>query len=477
MPALSRVQALGFVRAARRDIVPALHALHGRLGSPARLAAPGQDFVFIARAEDAHRVFFLEQDRYPKGPEYDVPGLGLRSGLVTSRGEEWRRDRAMLNPLFAKRHLQPLAGTMGACTGALLARWATSHSDGETVDVAREMMRVTLDIAAQTMFGRGLDEKTTADFGAGVEDTLKLMLEVGNSPLTWLLASVPGISMRQATRAHVRRTRRIRTWLQRADAIVGDLVRARRDDPGAPKDDLLALMLAARDGERGEPMSERKLLDQSVTFLGAGHETTATGLAWSWHLLAQNPEARTRMLAEVDEVLQGRPPTFDDVDRLPWTKAVFAESLRVHPPVYLSMRRAARDDVLHGYRVRGNSIIILMTHLLHRDPELWQDPERFEPTRFLPGAGRDRPRAAYLPFGSGRRVCIGSQFATIEATLILAMIAQRYVLDSAPGWTVAEEGHTTLRPKGGLPMILRRRTGMPMLTPAKTQCLNGCGPG
>lgn len=455
-PTLSTRERARFLRLARRDMVPALDELHAAHGPIVRVPAPAGDIVFISRADDAHRVFFLQQDRYPKGEEYDVPALGLRSGLVTSRGEEWKRDRKMLNPLFAKRHLEPLAATMGECTETLLADWA-AHPDGARVEVARDMMRVTLDIAARTLFGSRLPEADVATFGEGIEEVLELMLEVGNSPLTWGLAGLPGMSIKRATRAHPRRVRRIERRIGEADAIVGRIIDQRRADPQAPQDDFLGLMLRAHDGEGGEPMSRQKVLDQSATFLGAGHETTASALAWTWHLLAEHPHARERMLAEVDEVLGGTPPTFADVDRLPWTKACFSESLRVRPPVYLSMRRAQEDDVLSGMRVRENSVVILMTHLLHRDPELWPDPDRFDPERFMPGVGKDRPRAAYLPFGSGRRVCIGSQFATIEAVLILAHLSQTYVLDSAPDWTVKAEGHTTLRPKGGLPMILRRR--------------------
>lgn len=458
VPGLSRRRSLAFGRAMRRGTLEALVDLFDRLGSPARISLPGTDMVLISRADDAHDVLFHKQDRYVKGEEYDIPGLGLRSGLVTSRGEEWRRDRAMLNPLFAKRHLRTLTGTMAGCVDDMLERWDRELANGARVDVAHKMMLATLDIAARTMFGRGLDAQDTEAMGDGISEVLELIVEVGNSPMTFALNALPGVSMKRAARAHVRRVRRIDRRLARADAIIGALIRAREADPAAPDGDFLALMLAGRDADDGTAMSHQKVLEQSLTFLGAGHETTATGLAWTWHLLAANPQARERMLAEIDAVLGGRPATFDDVDRLPWTRACFSEALRIHPPVYLSMRRALRDDALGGYRVRAGSIVVLATHVLHRDPEHWPDPRRFDPARFLPGAGKDRPRAAYLPFGSGRRVCIGSQFAMIEATLVLAGVSQRYLLDPAPGWVVEEEGFTTLRPKGGLPMILRRRT-------------------
>ena len=222
--------------------------------------------------------------------------------------------------------------------------------------------------------------------------------------------------------------------------------------------DFLGLVLAAQDQATGQHLSRAEVLEQSATFLAAGHETTATAMAWFWHLLSQNLDARDRMLDEVDTVLQGRPPAYDDFDRLPWTKACFSEAMRIHPPVYLSMRRATADDDLNGYRITRGTIVVVLTHRLHRNPDFWPEPERFDPERFLPGTAVERPKAAYVPFGGGRRICIGSQFAMLEATMIAATTSQRFVLDAAPGHRVVEEGFTTLRPKGGLPMLIRRRT-------------------
>jgi cytochrome P450 len=222
--------------------------------------------------------------------------------------------------------------------------------------------------------------------------------------------------------------------------------------------DFLGLVLAAQDQATGQRLSRAEVLEQSATFLAAGHETTATAMAWFWHLLSQNPDARARMLDEVDTVLQGRNPAYDDFDRLPWTKACFSEAMRIHPPVYLSMRRATTDDDLNGYRITRGTIVVVLTHRLHRNPDFWPEPERFDPNRFLPGTATERPKAAYVPFGGGRRICIGLQFALLEATMIAVATSQRFVLDAAPGHRVVEEGFTTLRPKGGLPMVIRRRT-------------------
>lgn len=458
-PTLGTYRLPGLLRAMRNDIVPELHGLFRRFGPTVRAYLPGvMDVVFVSRAADAERVFVTRQDTYTKGDEYDIPALGLRSGLVTSRGERWQRDRKLINPIFTKRRLDPFATTMTNCTVAMGDRW-DGLADGSTVSISQEMMRVTLEIAAETMFGTDLTESEIDLTGAAITEALEDMLIIGASPSVWLKQALPNISVGQAAQSH-RRNKRIQRRLRQLDAIIQRRIDTRNETDNIGEDFLGMLLGTQRDSDT---MTHSEVMAQAVTFLGAGHETTGSGLSWFWHLMAQNPEARQRMLDEIDDVLGGRRPTAADFDRLPWTKACFSEALRIHPPVYLAMRRAGRDDVLGGYRVRAGSIVVVLTHEVHRDPAIWPEPHRFDPARFLPGAGKERPRGAYIPFGGGRRICIGSQFAMMEGTLIAAATSQRYVFDAKPGWKVVEEGVTTLRPKGGLPMILRRRTDAPPL--------------
>jgi cytochrome P450 len=443
------------LRAASHDMVPALNVLFDATGSPARMHVPGVvDLVLVDRPQDVEQVFLRKQDVYVKGEEYDVPALGLRRGLVTSRGERWKRDRAMLNPMFARRHLEAFTDSMVTQANLMLDGWA-DHADGARIDVAREMMVVALQIAAETMFGTHLSDDEVATIGEGLSQALEDMLRVGNSPVTWLLQALPGVDMASAASAHWR-ARRIASRLRELDAMITKRIELRAPDDNPT--DFLGLVLAARDQATGQRLSRAEVLEQSATFLAAGHETTATAMAWFWHLLSHNLDARARMLDEIDAVLQGRTPAYEDFDRLPWTKACFSEAIRIHPPVYLSMRRATADDDLNGYRIKRGTIVVVLTHRLHRNPEFWPQPERFDPNRFIAGADADRPKAAYVPFGGGRRICIGTQFALLEATVLAAAISQRYVLDPAPGHRVVEEGFTTLRPKGGLPMVIRRRS-------------------
>ncbi len=434
-------------------MVPALNVLFDATGSPARMHVPGVvDFVLVDRPQDVEQIFLRKQDIYVKGEEYDVPALGLRRGLVTSRGERWKRDRAMLNPMFARRHLEVFTDSMVNQAATMLDGWA-AHPDGVRIDVAHEMMVVALQIAAETMFGTHLSDDEVATIGEGLSQALEDMLRVGNSPVTWLMQALPGVDMASAAAAHWR-ARRIAHRLRELDAVITKRIEQRTLDEQPT--DFLGLVLAARDQATGQHLSRAEVLEQSATFLAAGHETTATAMAWFWHLLSHNLGARDRMLDEVDTVLQGRAPTYEDFDRLPWTKACFSEAMRIHPPVYLSMRRATADDDLNGYQITKGTIVVVLTHRLHRNPDVWPEPERFDPNRFL-GAATERPKAAYVPFGGGRRICIGTQFALLEATMLAAATSQRFVLHAVPGHVVTEEGFTTLRPKGGLPMLIRRR--------------------
>ncbi|MGH7856906.1 MAG: cytochrome P450, partial [Candidatus Binatia bacterium] len=248
---------------------------------------------------------------------------------------------------------------------------------------------------------------------------------------------------------------RIRGAMRTIDSIVRSMIDERVATGSGTEDDLLGQLLRAR-GEDGEPMARQQVRDEIVTLMLAGHETTANGLAWLWYVLAKEPEARRRLDAEVDEVLSDRVPTAADVDRLSWTTACFQETLRLYPPAWVLEREACVDDEFGGEHIPAGSTVIFPVHLIHRDPRSWCKPEIFDPTRFLPGAPPP-PRGAYLPFGAGRRSCIGAMFALIEGTLIAAMVSQRYRLSLPPGADVVPGATVTLRPRGGLLMTVGHR--------------------
>jgi cytochrome P450 len=239
-------------------------------------------------------------------------------------------------------------------------------------------------------------------------------------------------------------------WVMRTvDDAVWELIRERQAHP-TDSDDLLNLLLASE-------LPLERVRNEVTTFMLAGHETTANAMAWMWYLLALNSSARERMLAEVDGVLGGRRPSVADLEALPWTTACFQEAMRLYPPAWSIPRTAIADDEIDGHRIPRGSKIIIPIHAIHHDPRFWPDPERFDPERFMSRGANGRHRSAYLPFGGGRRVCIGSSFALMEATLITAMLSRRFVFDVVPGHPVEPEATLTLRPRWGVRMIGSRR--------------------
>jgi cytochrome P450 len=252
------------------------------------------------------------------------------------------------------------------------------------------------------------------------------------------------------------RNLRFRRTMRQFDSIVYRIIRERRA-AGATGDDLLSLMLNVRDDESGGAgMTDLELRNQVMTFIGAGHETTAVALAWTWYLLAKHPEVERRVRAEVEGALAGRRPTFLDLPRLPYTKTVIEEVLRVYPPVYAVARDVVADDTIAGYRIPRGTTAILSPYVTHHLPEYWPEPDKFDPDRFTPARSAGRPRFAWFPFLGGPHQCIGQDFAMMEATLIISMVIQRFRLTLASGADVKFKPLLSLRPATGVPMLAER---------------------
>jgi cytochrome P450 len=242
------------------------------------------------------------------------------------------------------------------------------------------------------------------------------------------------------------------------DNVVYAIINERRKQPvDLDTPDLLWMLLSARDEETGEGMSDQQLRDEVLILLLAGHETTATALTWTWYLLSQHPEVESRLHDELDTVLGGRRPSVEDLDKLPYTRMVIQEVLRLYPPAFGFTRHAVAEDEIGGYRIPANSMVFLTPYCTHRHPACWEEPEVFDPERFTPERSAGRPRFAYFPFGGGPRQCIGNAFALMEAQLVLASVAQRYCLRLVPGHPVEPQVQLTLRPRYGLPMTLHPR--------------------
>ena len=368
------------------------------------------------------------------------PGIGR--GLLTSEGEAWRRQRRIMAPAFDHRSLMGYAPAMTEATAAVLARWG-ELPDGAPLDIAQEMMRLTIRIIARTMFSTDADDVSTI-----VEEAVgRYQVEVRPGLLD--LLNLPDWVPRPATRPwfHI---------FDQLDRVIDRLMR-RESAAAGDRKDLLARLLEARDAETGRAMEPREVRDQVVTIFMAGHETTAQALSWTWYLLSQHPAEEAKFHAELERVLGGQTPRFEDLAELRYTRMVLEEAMRLYPPAHTMSREALGDDVIEGHRVAKGSVVSIVPWLIHRHRLLWEKPDVFDPERFAPERVSARPRFAYIPFGGGPRICIGASFAMTEALIILAMLGQRYRPRLAPGAAIEPVGLITLRPRHGLPMLLERR--------------------
>jgi cytochrome P450 len=394
----------------------------------------------VNKPEYIEHVVLTNQANYAKSHFLrNMLGPLLGEGLLISEGDFWRRQRRIAAPAFHNRRIAEFVTIMAACTETMLARW---HTRTEPFDVAADMMALTLDIICRTMF--------STDVTGDVAAVRQLMNIVVALPVSMLdLFGFPQWLPRP-------RQRDYRRAIAEFEAFVARLLAERRADP-TDRGDLLAMLLAARDPETGEGMSDKQLRDEILTIFMAGHETTANALSWVWYLLARHPDVEARLHEEVDRVLGGRMPGFADLAELKWTRMVIDEAMRLYPPAHGISRTAIGEDRIGGVRIPAGANISISMYVTHRNPNLWPDPERFDPERFAPEAIARRHRFAYMPFGGGPRVCIGNSFAIAEAQVIVAMIAQRYRLRLVADQVVEPVALITLRPKNGISVTLEPR--------------------
>jgi cytochrome P450 len=428
------------VPAIRRDPLTFLQGTVARFGDLVAFPLPGRPVLLVNDPDAARRVLQDNHRNYTKDtPQYAALSAVTGSGLLTSDGEEWLRRRRIAQPAFGRGRLE-LVAEQAAATADRLGRQWDGAGEGVAVDADAAAMRATLDLVTGTLLATGRDaDLDAAEVVAAVDVALRVVVGRVRTPLPgWLTPST--LRLRRSVAA-----------LDRACAQL--LARARAGPSGG---DLLGL-LAGSAGSGG--LTDRQVRDELVTAVIAGHETVASALVWTLHLLACAPEVRGRLHAELDAVLAGgRVPAASDLPRLGYARAVVEESLRLYPPAWVLTRRAREPDVLAGLRIPAGTLVIISPWLLHRRPDAWPDPERFDPERFL-GAGQSAARAAsYLPFGAGPRLCIGRDVALAEIVLVLAgLLATRDVLrpDGAP--PVRVQALVTLRPRGGLALLLPPR--------------------
>lgn len=385
--------------------------------------------VMINASEYVHAVLVEHADSFEKLPSIAFLRPLVGNGLLTSEHEFHHRQRKLVSPAFQHRRIAGYAGLMAEYAERAQQRWA----DGAPIDIAREMMRLTLSIVGKTLFDAEVLSEAD-ELGAALTIALRYVNKKTSSllpiPMTW---PTPG-------------NWRNRRAIARLDATIYRIIQERRA-AGQDKGDLLSILLTAEDEEDGRDMTDTQVRDEAMTIFLAGHETTANALSWTWYLLAQHPDAYARMRGELERVLAGRTPTFADLPNLPYTLQVFKEAMRLYPPAYVIGRYAIRDVDLREHRLPAGTWLIISPYTIHRRRDYFPNPERFEPERFAPEAEKRLPRSAYIPFGGGPRICIGNHFAMMEGQIILATLGQRLRLDLVPGQRIAPEPLITLRPR------------------------------
>jgi cytochrome P450 len=400
-----------------------------RQGDVARYRAGAEPAFLVSDPDLIKHVLADNAANYSKATAINSTfKRAIADGLLVSEGPAWRRQRRLMQPAFHRDRLSALAAQMTGATTDMLARWDELAPRGGIVDMAAAMSSLTLRITVKALFGTDIAEHVET-VGKRIAEALAIVV----SP------DKPAFSNAKQT----------------VERLLTQIIEARLQAP-APAPDLLDMLREARDEETGEPMTRRELLDQMMTLLLAGYETTANALGWTWFLLAENPGPAAIIRAELASVLAGRLPTVQDLPLLPYNRMVLEESMRLYPPAWILGRRALADDRLGDHVIPAGSVVAISPAVTQRHPKHWEEPDRFDPERFTKERSVGRKPFAYFPFGGGPRLCIGHNFAMLEAQLIIATVAQRYAPRLVPGHVVEPQRLFVLRPRGGLPMTLER---------------------
>ncbi len=447
-PGPKQIFSISNLLALRRDRLGFMLRMAREYGDVAHFYIGPQSVFLLNHPDYIRDVLVTHGKQFMKGEGLQRAKRLLGEGLLTSEGDFHLRQRRLLQPAFHRQRIAGYAATMVEFAARAGQRW----QHGAQVDIAREMMHLTLAIAGKTLFGSDVESEAD-EIGKALSDAMELFNRL-TLPFAQLLERLPLPATRKFQRAR-----------ERLDTTIYRIIEERRrsfEATGEDRGDLLSMLLAARDEEGdGTGMTDEQLRDEAMTIFLAGHETTANALTWTWYLLAQNPDIEAKLHAEIDEVLNGRLPTAEDYPRLRYTEMVFAEAMRLYPPAWIIGRRALNDYSINGYHVPARSIVLMSQFVTHHDARWFPDPYKFDPERWTPEAKEARPKFSYSPFGGGNRVCIGEQFAWLEGVLVLATLARQWRLRLASGRAIELQPIVTLRPKPGpdgvMPMVLERR--------------------
>ena len=404
----------------------------------------GRKTVFVSDPDLVQQVLVDDSDSFVKADSMRrslEPALG--QGILTAEGARWRMQRRVAAPVFRPAHVNSFIPAMITAARDTRDRWA-ALPDGAPLEVSREMMRVTFDIILETMLS-----------GAGGTDVARVEVSIRDflESTSWSLAlSLLGAPLWTPFPGK-RRAERGSDYLRQT--VSGKI--AERRQTGERRDDLLSLMLDARDPETGEGLSDLDIRDNILTFIGAGHETTALALTWTFYLLHQYPDIERRVLAEIEAVTGGAPLEAAQVAELTYTRQVIQEAMRVYPPVAMVVRQATRSLSIGDVAITKDDSVFVPIYAIHHHHRLWPSPDAFDPDRFAPEAVKARHRWSYLPFGAGPRICIGMGFALLESVAILATLLPGTRLQAEPGFKPTPKLRVTMRPAEGMPMRAMKR--------------------
>jgi cytochrome P450 len=435
---------LGHLMDFRDDPLGMFERARQTCGDRVRTQIANRKVLFVYAPEDVQHILINNPTNYEKATRgYSLVRVLLKQGVLTAEGPHWRKQRRTLQPAFHRRAIETFAEAMVDAASEVVADWSLVADTPQDVDVHHAMNRLTLRVICEVLFGKGIGARA-----AVVDRELTALLHGFDHMVTapWPLPQY--VPTPHALRFHLARFRLYRV----VDAVI-----AERRASGAEHPDLLGMLMAARDEETGEAMSDEQLRMEVLTLILAGHETTANALAWTLMILSQEPEAAARLEDEVDRVLGDRRATLADYAALEETDRVLREAMRLHPPAWLMSRASIGPDVIGGHHIPAGTFVFMCQHTIQRHPDLYEDPDRFDPDRWLPERAKRRAKLAYFPFGAGQRKCIGEQMAWMESRLVLATLVQNYRFTLVEGHPTTPETSVTLRPKHGLRMRLEKR--------------------
>ncbi|TNF93666.1 MAG: cytochrome P450 [Gammaproteobacteria bacterium] len=405
-------------------------------------------WMFIANSPDTvEHVLVTHNDIYERKSPYMRKALEplLGDGLFISDGETWRQRRELQAPVFHSRNLKPFTETMSTCVMEMAAEWESKYVDQRLL-VLPEMAKLTSEIISRTMFGDELGSKNAGAIVSGFTDYQAVIEKFDLSSFFGLPEWLPKMP-------HRRRGLKV---VNRVHEIFDDIL-IRNMEKKDMQSTLLSRLLDAYDPTSKDGITLEQIRNEAIVIFMAGHETTANALAWAWYLLSNQPSVLEKLHKELHQVLGSRPPKYEDVSKLKYTRAIFEESMRLYPPVPILSRQSSQEDVIRKKKIPPGSIMLVVPWLLHRHEQLWDRPHEFIPERFTSEWPTRRQKYSYIPFSAGPRICLGAAFGLTEAILCLATLAQRFTLEPVPGYKVGYECRLTLRPKDGLPLILRSR--------------------